>query len=169
MQLGQLAVAGGFGLLGAVLIVNTSSMGAVAHIEYGPGLFPSIVGWGMIGLSCLAAFDALRTPRETPATAAAELDDAPPAEPLTPQSLILFTAFLVAPIFYVFVAPVLGFLLTMPVIVGGLAFLASGRPWRALLLGIGLTIFLHIVFYDLLRVTLPWGILTPYAGILTWK
>ena len=40
MRLGHLSVAGGFALLGAVMLSNTSSMHAVAHIEYGPALFP---------------------------------------------------------------------------------------------------------------------------------
>ncbi|OAM76938.1 tripartite tricarboxylate transporter TctB family protein [Devosia elaeis] len=164
MQLSQLGVAGGFGLLGATIIVNTAGLAPVAHIEFGPALFPTIVGWIMIALSGLAAFDAVRGPAvETPA------EGEEPAEPLNWHRLVLFAGFAAAPLIYVLLAPVLGFLLTMPVIVGGLAFIASGKPVRSLLLGVGLTVLLHIVFYQVLRVTLPWGVLTNYAGILTWK
>jgi putative tricarboxylic transport membrane protein len=164
MQLGQLSVAGGFGLLGAIIIVNTAGLAPVAHIEFGPALFPTIVGWVMIALSGLAVFDALRSPA---VEAGAEEEE--PAEPLDRHRIILFAAFGVAPLVYVVLAPVLGFLLTMPIVVGGLAFLASGRPLRSILLALGLTILLHIVFYQVLRVTLPWGVLTGYAGVLTWK
>lgn len=164
MQLGQLGVAGGFGLLGATIIVNTAGLAPVAHIEFGPALFPTIVGWVMIALSGLAAFDAVRSP-----AVEAGAEEEVPAEPLDRHRIILFAAFGAAPLIYVALAPMLGFLLTMPVIVGGLAFIASGKPWRSLLLGVGLTVFLHIVFYQVLRVTLPWGVLTDYAGILTWR
>ncbi|QDZ11453.1 tripartite tricarboxylate transporter TctB family protein [Devosia ginsengisoli] len=164
MQLGQLSVAGGFGLLGATIIVNTASLPPVAHIEFGPALFPTIVGWVMIALSGLAAFDALRSPAvETGA------DEDEPSEPLDHHRIILFAAFGAAPLIYVALAPILGFLLTMPLIVGGLAFVASGKPGRSILLGLGLTALLHIVFYQVLRVTLPWGVLTDYAGVLTWR
>lgn len=165
MQLGQLSVAAGFGLLGATIIVNTAGMAPVAHIEFGPALFPTIVGWVMIALSGLAAFDALRSP----AVEATATDDEPPPEPLDRHRIILFAAFGAAPLIYVALAPVLGFLLTMPLIVGGLAFVASGKPGRSILLGVGLTALLHIVFYQVLRVTLPWGVLTDYAGVLTWR
>lgn len=164
MQLGQLGMAGSFGLLGAVLIVNTASMPALAHIEFGPALFPGIVGWVMIGLSAFAAFDAIRAPAAGP-----EAGDEAEKVPLTFHNYLMFAAFVAAPVIYVAVAPMLGFLLTMPLIVGGLTFLASRRPVVSALFGIGLTILLHLIFYQMLRVTLPWGVLTPYAGLLTWR
>lgn len=164
MQVGQLGVAGGFGLLGATIIVNTAGLAPVAHIDFGPALFPTIVGWVMIALSGLAAFDAVRNPAVEAGTTEDE-----PLEPLNRHRIILFAAFGAASLIYVALAPVLGFLLTMPLIVGGLAFLASGKPGRSALLGLGLTALLHIVFYQVLRVTLPWGVLTDYAGVLTWR
>jgi putative tricarboxylic transport membrane protein len=164
MQLGQLGVAVGFGLLGATIIVNTAELAPVAHIEFGPALFPAIVGWVMIGLSSLAALDAIRTPAVQAGTAEDELP-----ERLDLHRIILFAAFGAAPLIYVAFAPVLGFLLTMPIIVSGLAFIASGKPGRSVLLGLGLTALLHVVFYQVLRVSLPWGVLTDYAGVLTWR
>ncbi|GLQ53875.1 tripartite tricarboxylate transporter TctB family protein [Devosia nitrariae] len=164
MQLSQLAVAGGFGLLGATLIVSTASLEPVAHIEFGPALFPTIVGWTMIVLAGFAAFDAVRAPAVEAGATQGE-----PREQLDRHRIILFAAFAAAPVIYVVLAPVLGFLLTMPLIVGGLTFLASGKPVRSILLGLALTILLHLVFYQILRVTLPWGVLTNYAGVLTWR
>lgn len=163
MRLGHLAVAGGFGLLGAVMLTNTSSMRAVAHIEYGPALFPTIVGWLMIAFAIVAGVDALRMRTETGA-------DAPAGEVRASRPNIpLFVGFLIAPIVFMVAAPVLGFLLTMPLIIGGLAWLASGKIAVSAMLGLGLTVALHLLFYQALRVTLPWGLLTPYAGLLTWS
>lgn len=164
MRVGHLGVAGGFGLLGVVMLANTSSMRAVAHIEYGPALFPTIVGWLMIGLAVIAAIDAIRMP-----TGAPEPAPEGAAMPKGRGNIVLFIAFILAPIAYMVLAPILGFLLTMPLIVGGLAWLASGRIVASALLGIGLTLALHLIFYQTLRVTLPWGLLTPYAGVLTWR
>lgn len=161
MQLSHLGVASSFGLLGATLIVNTSSLDSVAHIEFGPALFPTIVGYILIAFAALAAFDAVRSPAADPS--------ATEREPLNRHRIILFAAFAAAPLIYVALAPILGFLLTMPIIVGGLAFIASGKPGRSVLLGLTLTLLLHVVFYQVLRVTLPWGVLTNYAGILTWR
>jgi putative tricarboxylic transport membrane protein len=162
MQFGQLGVAGGFGMLGAILVTNTASLQPVAHIRYGPALFPTIVGWILIALSGLAAFDAVRTPAD------ADDPERQRREPFDRHRGILFVAFATAPLIYVALAPVLGFLLTMPLIIGGLAFLAAGKPVRSVLLGLALTLLLHLVFYQVLRVTLPWGLLTGYAGLLTW-
>ena len=36
-------------------------------------------------------------------------------------------------------------------------------PLRALLLAVVVTLVIHFAFYKLLRVPLPWGLLTPYA------
>ena len=36
-------------------------------------------------------------------------------------------------------------------------------PRRALLLAVVATLVIHFAFYKLLRVPLPWGVLTPYA------
>jgi putative tricarboxylic transport membrane protein len=163
MRLGHLGVAGGFALLGTTMLANTSSMRAVAHIEFGPALFPTIVGWLMIGFAVIAGLDALRMPARAGVEAA---DDSKPA---SRPNIPLFVGFIAAPIFFMVAAPVLGFLLTMPLIIGGLAWLASGRIVVSGMLAIGLTLALHLLFYQALRVTLPWGLLTPFAGVLTWS
>lgn len=164
MRLGHLGVAGGFAALGVVMLTNTSSMRTVAHIDYGPALFPTIIGWLMIGLAAIAALDALRM--MPPADRSApEADGLPVARTNMP----LFFAFILAPVLYIVAAPVLGFLLTMSFIVSGLAWMASGRIMASVLLGIGFTVILHVLFYEALRVTLPWGVLTPFAGVLSWR
>ena len=122
----------------------------------------------MIALAAIAGIDALRMPAAD--RAATVPDDAAGMNDAAGRGNIpLFVGFIAAPILYVLVAPTLGFLLTMPLIVAGLVWLASGRIVAAVLLGIGLTLALHVIFYQLLRVTLPWGLLTPYAGVLTWR
>jgi putative tricarboxylic transport membrane protein len=163
MRAGQLGVAAGFALLGVVLITGTADVKPVAHIQYGPALFPTIIGWLMIALASLAAFDALRQPAAAKPEPAA--DEPPPA----PPNYLLFAGFILAPIVYVLVADALGFLLTMALLVAVLVWLASGRPVAAIVFGFGLALVLHLIFYQVLRVTLPWGVLTSFAGVLTWR
>lgn len=162
MSSSHFAVAAGFAALGVVLITQTASLPAPAHSSYGPGLFPSLIGWLMIAFGTVGAVDALRAPASQ--SQEAESD----AAPAGPPNLILFAAFLLAPILFVLLVPVLGFLLTLPLIVGGLAYLASGRLAGSVMLGVGLTLLLHVIFYQIMRVSLPWGLLEPYAGVLTW-
>jgi hypothetical protein len=69
----------------------------------------------------------------------------------------------------VLVADALGFLLTMALLVAVLVWLASGRPVAAIVFCFGLALVLHLIFYQVLRVTLPWGVLTSFAGVLTWR
>jgi len=178
MRIGHLGVAGGFALLGVVLITGTADLKAVAHIEYGPAFFPTIVGWLMIALAGLAIVDAIRMPARAAADPAASEpasvesaaagSAAPDSAPIR-GNLPLFVGFVLAPIVYVLIATPLGFLPTMALIVAVLVWLASGRPIAAIIFGIGLSLVLHVIFYQILRVTLPWGVLTPFAGVLTWR
>jgi putative tricarboxylic transport membrane protein len=63
---------------------------------------------------------------------------------------------------YIFLADRLGFLLLAPLCL--LAVFRSLRvPWRAALWwAIGGTLVVHLTFYKLLRVPLPWGPITPF-------
>lgn len=163
MRIGHLAIAGSFALLGTVMVTSAAGMPTIAHIDYGPGLFPTIVGWLMIIMGALAAFDAMRMPAAVPA-------EMPEGEaPAQPPNYVLFGAFLLAPLVYVAAANPIGFLPTMAFIVGMLAWLASGRVVASISLGVGLSVALYIIFYLVLRVTLPWGVLLPFAGMLTWR
>jgi putative tricarboxylic transport membrane protein len=66
-------------------------------------------------------------------------------------------------LFYILVADILGFHLT------GIALLALwvralGGSWRiALLVAVVATVAIHLSFYKLLRIPLPWGVLERYA------
>ena len=63
---------------------------------------------------------------------------------------------------YIFLSERVGFLIIAPLcLVAG--FLAFRIGWqRALLWAIGGTVLVHVSFYKLLRVPLPWGVITPF-------
>ncbi len=63
---------------------------------------------------------------------------------------------------YIFLSERVGFLLIAPLclLAGFVAFRIGWR--RALLWAVGGTVLVHVAFYKLLRVPLPWGVITPF-------
>ena len=63
---------------------------------------------------------------------------------------------------YIFLSERIGFLIVAPLclMAGFLAFRIGWR--RALLWAVGGTVLVHVCFYKLLRVPLPWGVITPF-------
>jgi putative tricarboxylic transport membrane protein len=146
--------------LGGAMVLQSRSLPTVAHIEFGPGLFPTIVG-GLMLLLGLAL--AIRSRIVRPAA-----DSGPPDAFLHPPRPGLLVAYLAAPALYIVVAPKLGFLLTITLLFAGLAWLAAGRPLRAIAAGIAMAFLIHIVFVGLMRVSLPYGIIEQLIGGLHW-
>ena len=65
--------------------------------------------------------------------------------------------------FYILLADLLGFLLVGPAILYALFLVFGVRPARAAVVAIVATLVIWYAFYKLLRVPLPWGVLTRYA------
>lgn len=162
MRAVELIVSLGLSGLGAAMVLNSHSMPALAHIDYGPGLFPTIVGTITFGLGIIAL---VRSVVEIPDAAVIDILDEAPMQ----ANWLLVVIYAAMPVVFVVLAPILGFLLTMPIIIGVPAYVTSRRLVPSFLLALLLTAGLHIVFYELLRVALPWGILTPLSGVLTWR
>jgi putative tricarboxylic transport membrane protein len=74
------------------------------------------------------------------------------------SSLVIIGAVLA----YIFLSERIGFLIIAPLCLMA-GFLAFRIGWqRALLWAIGGTVLVHVSFYKLLRVPLPWGVITPF-------
>jgi len=74
------------------------------------------------------------------------------------SSLVIIGAVLA----YLFLSERIGFLIVAPLCLMA-GFLAFRIGWqRALLWAVGGTVLVHISFYKLLRVPLPWGVITPF-------
>ena len=66
-------------------------------------------------------------------------------------------------VFYILVSDTLGFLITALVMMMTL-FRSLHVAWgRSVLWAVVATVVVHFAFYKLLRVPLPWGVLTPLA------
>ena len=135
-------------LLGMAVFWSSRAFPAVPGQKVGAGFLPGLVGIGLL----LCAVGLLLRSRRAPA----EPDGVRETEHYGAAAVIVAVA-----LAYIFLADWLGFLLLAPA--GLLAvFLALGvRLQPALLWALGGTVVVHVAFYKLLRVPLPWGLLPP--------
>jgi putative tricarboxylic transport membrane protein len=143
-------------LLAIVVIVHVQRFPAIPGQQVGPGLFPGLIaaGLGVCGLLLIAS--GLRHRASQPWFA---------ADPWTrsQRHVAGFLAVIVATIAYIGLADLLGFLVVGPVFLFGLFVLFGARPALALVVALVATMLIWYAFYKLLRVPLPWGVLTRFA------
>jgi putative tricarboxylic transport membrane protein len=139
-------------LLAAAVLWSAQAFPVVPGQQLGSGFLPKLVGTGLLlcGLGLVA--------RSVRGTAYGDLVTAPSSSWRDIGSALLILATIVT---YSVLADTLGFLLVAP-----LCLLAVFRVLRvgwgpALGWALGGTLLVHLVFYKLLRVPLPWGWLRP--------
>jgi putative tricarboxylic transport membrane protein len=155
MQLSDRVTGGVLVVLGAAAAVAGSRLPAVPGQDVGPAAFPMLIGGGLVLCGLMIALGighAFEAPEE-------DTEGAPRyagLRALLPPVLLLF---------YVLAVDRLGFLLTAAAIVLA-ASLTFGARWRlAVPLAIAAPLLVHLVFYKLLRVPLPAGLLpAPWAA-----
>jgi putative tricarboxylic transport membrane protein len=77
----------------------------------------------------------------------------------SPYHLTNFLAVVAALLFYIFFANKLGFLITASIILLLLQLKLRVKPWIAACVTVAIVFLIHLIFYKMLRVTLPWGVL----------
>ncbi len=120
--------------------------------KLGAAFAPTIVGVGLLlcGIALVA--------RSLRRGAYAEARTRPEVEEHFGSAAVIIGAVLA----YIGLSERIGFLLIAPLCLLAV-FLALRVRWRtAVLSAIGGTLFVHLAFYKLLRVPLPWGPLTPF-------
>ena len=65
--------------------------------------------------------------------------------------------------------PRLGYLPTAAVLLFALVWQLWRRPWAALAVAAVGSVLTHQFFVAVLSVPLPWGVLEPWSGALTWR
>ncbi|WP_374445413.1 tripartite tricarboxylate transporter TctB family protein [Stella sp.] len=144
-------------LVGALaLVAYARSLPAMPGQAFGPGFFPTLVGAGL-GLTALVLVF-----RGIAAGRAQRLIEIEPGL-RDPRGLAAVAVVLGGVLFYLLAADWLGFLIVAPLVLLAL-FRSQGVGWLlGVVVAVVATLLVHFAFYKLLRVPLPWGILTPFA------
>jgi putative tricarboxylic transport membrane protein len=150
-------------VIGAVLLALALAMMAYTRgfppmpgQNYGPALFPVLIGIGLSVCAVLLIGKGWRQRRQVPWLAL----DPWVREPRRIGGVALMLAGILA---YILLSDVLGFLITATALLGILLVFSGVRWQRAVPIAVLMSVFVHLSFYSLLRVPLPWGVLTPIA------
>lgn len=123
---------------------------------FGPGLFPTVIGAGLIlsGLGLIVS-----RVRAADKQAVIELD----GWVRTPRLLFDFALVVGGLLFYILLSEDLGYFIAAPIALAAFLFATGTRMLVALPVAVIVPALMHYIFYTLLKVPLPWGVLTRYA------
>lgn len=152
---------GAIALLGAAAAHGGSRLPPVHGQQVGPSAFPMVIGIGLVVCGVLVAFGVGRSFEEeaeadVAASDAAKGVEAAPAAPLHWALALIPPALL---LFYVAAVDTLGFVPTAAAMILALAIGFGGSLRVAVPLAIVAPFVVHLIFYKLLRVPLPDGLL----------
>lgn len=146
---------------GLGVILMSAGFEPLRHISYGPGFFPTLIGVGFVG--CGGGLVVRRVARGGMGRWV-ELGE----WSRSPRHIVGFALIPISVLLYIFFSESLGFLLTMFIL------LAAQLAWftrvvaSSLVTGLLVTLGLQAFFQGFMGVPLPWGLLEPYSGVLTW-
>ena len=140
--------------LAVAILVHIQGYPLIPGQKYGPALFPGVIAVGFIATGAILLVRGLR-------------QGAPLVVPgpwlRRPALVTNFLAVCAALVFYVVAADPLGFVIASIVFLGVLLLKFGVRTMVALPVAIVATLLMHTLFYKLLRVPLPWGVLERFA------
>ena len=144
----------GLAVLALAVLWSGSAFPNVPGQKLGAAFLPMIVGVGLLLCGIALVLRSLRRG----AYAAAEAEAAPEVEEHFGSAAVIVGAVLA----YILLSERVGFLLIAPLCLLAV-FLALRVRWKtAGLYAIGGTLLVHVAFYKLLRVPLPWGVIRPF-------
>ena len=145
-------------LLGAAVAIAARGFPPAPGHAIGPGAFPLVIGLALVACGLLLLLAGWRERGTSPAASAAPAANARPPRSWRNTALVLGGLVL-----YALALETAGFFVTAFILLAGLfAVFGVARRWIAPLAA-GVTLALHVVFYSLLRVPLPWGWLEAIA------
>lgn len=149
-----------FGLLllalGAVIVAVVSSYPTIPAQRVGPALFPALIAIGLVIGGLILIVRGWRLRATVPWVR---------FEPWvhSPRHVAGLLGAIGSVVFYIVAVDWLGFLLTSLIILTISLRLFGVALGRSILTAAVATLVIHFAFYKLLRVPLPWGLLTDYA------
>ncbi|PUE62992.1 hypothetical protein B9Z45_01155 [Limnohabitans sp. 2KL-17] len=142
--------------LGATVLFAVRNYPNIPGQPVGPALFPGLIALGLCIGGAMLVWQGWRNRTDGPWL---EWED----WVNSPRHTRALVALLGSVVFYIVVADDLGFLITAVLMMVTL-FRSLQVPWRrSVFWAVVATLLVHFAFYKLLRVPLPWGVLTPLA------
>ena len=150
-------------ILGAVLLAfalavfgYARTLPAMPGQSVGPDVFPTLIAAGLGAFALMLILGGIRNRATMPAVALSGWARSPKR-----LGRLALCALLV--VFYILAAERLGFMPTAAIILAILLLAMDVGPLLAIALAVGLSIGVHILFYAVLKVPLPWGFMRPFA------
>ena len=149
-----------FVLFAGVLLIHVQAFPNIPGQNVGPGLFPGTiaVGIGVCGLVLIVRGVRARLSRDE----GSEWLWLPPWLKSVRHVLALAVGVGVN-VFYLLAVDRLGFIFTGFIYLLAFMWVLQVRLVRAIPIAFVMTLLIHYAFYKMLKVPLPWGVLTPYA------
>jgi putative tricarboxylic transport membrane protein len=145
-----------FLLLGIVVLVHVQGFPKIPGQQVGPALFPGLIAVGFIGCGLLLIVSGVRNRAAEPWYETAEWMR-------SGRHFVAFFAIVAGVAAYILLANAVGFLIVAPILLW-IWFVTLGvRRGMAVVVALVATIVIWYAFYKLLRVPLPWGVLTRLA------
>jgi putative tricarboxylic transport membrane protein len=149
-------------VIGAVLVLaalamiwHTRTFPAMPGQDYGPALFPVLIGIGLILTGCVLIAGGLARRRTEPMIAGGDWLR-------SPHHIACFLAVLLGLVTYILVSDWLGFVPTaLLLLFGWLVLFRGGKPVSSLVIALAVTLAVNYAFTQLLLVPLPLGLLQP--------
>jgi putative tricarboxylic transport membrane protein len=140
--------------LAIAILVHIQSYPLIPGQKYGPALFPGVIAVGLIGCGALLVVRGAKA-----RTKLLVFSD----WVRNPVTLTNFLAVCAVLVFYVLAADALGFVPTATLCLLALFLKLRVRRVTAIVVAVGASLVVHTLFYKLLRVPLPWGVLERIA------
>jgi putative tricarboxylic transport membrane protein len=143
-----------FALLGVIVLWHVQGFPVIPGQKFGAALFPGVISAGLVICGLLLTARGLRRPR--PGGRLLAFDD----WARDPVIVIRFLSVPAGLLFYILTSNFLGFHIAASLAMLAWLLVFGMKPVPALAVAIAFPIVMHLAFYKILRVPLPWGVLT---------
>jgi putative tricarboxylic transport membrane protein len=143
-------------VLGVAVLSHVPSFPPIPGQNVGPGLFPGLVAAALCVCALLLIASGLRHRATQPWLAGGPWLR-------SPRRIVAFIATIAGVVGYIAFADALGFLIVAPLLLVTLLVAYGVRFGAAIVTALVVSLVMHYAFYKLLRVPLPWGVLTPFS------
>lgn len=146
-------------LLAAALLLHVQTFPHIPGQKVGPALFPGLIAGGLAVCALLLVVKGLAARK----SGAGQSWFTPDDWVRSPRHLLAFVLVIGVNLFYILIVDRLGFIPTSVIYLAVLFVVFRVRPLWIAPLALLVTLGIHLAFYKLLKVPLPWGILQGIA------